>query len=105
MNASAYLVFRDESRWNEVFRLTSDRVTAIGRAPSNTIVLKDDRCSRAQAQIRFDEEQDAWFLKDLQSRNGTLVNGRKIDSEADSWTTVLSEFSTAASEGYPLSRK
>ncbi|MDO4425263.1 MAG: sigma 54-interacting transcriptional regulator [Planctomycetia bacterium] len=83
MNASAYLVFRDESRWNEVFRLTSDRVTAIGRAPSNTIVLKDDRCSRAQAQIRFDEEQDAWFLKDLQSRNGTLVNGRKIDSEAE----------------------
>lgn len=83
MNASAYLVFRDESRWNEVFRLTSDRVTAIGRAPANTIVLKDDRCSRAHAEIRFDEEQDAWFLKDLHSRNGTLVNGRKIDSEAE----------------------
>lgn len=83
MNASAYLVFRDESRWNEVFRLTSDRVTAIGRAPANTIVLKDDRCSRSHASIRFDEEQDAWFLKDLQSRNGTLVNGRKINSEAE----------------------
>lgn len=80
MSVSAYLVFRDESRWNEIFRLTSERVTTIGRALTNTIVLKDDRCSRAQAEIRFDEEQDAWFLKDMQSRNGTLVNGRKIAS-------------------------
>lgn len=83
MSVSAYLVFRDESRWNEIFRLTSERVTTIGRALTNTIVLKDDRCSRAQAEIRYDEDQDAWFLKDLQSRNGTLVNGRKISSEVE----------------------
>ena len=83
VNASAYLVFRDESRWNEVFRLTSDRITSVGRAPSNVIVLKDDRCSRMHALIHFDEEQDAWFLKDLKSRNGTLVNGRKVDPEAE----------------------
>ncbi len=83
MSVSAYLVFRDESRWNEVFRLSSDRVTTVGRAGTNTIVLKDDRCSRKQAEIRYDEHQNAWFLKDLMSRNGTLVNRRKINSSED----------------------
>lgn len=83
MNASAYLVFRDESRRNEVFRLTSDHETAIGRANSNTLVLKDDRCSRFHAQLFFNEQQDSWFVKDLGSRNGTLVNGRKINPESE----------------------
>lgn len=83
VTASSYLIFRDEARWNEIIQLKSDRETTIGRAPSNVIVLKDDRCSRTHAEIFFNEDQDAWFIRDKHSRNGTLVNGRKLSADAE----------------------
>ncbi|MDO4569349.1 MAG: sigma 54-interacting transcriptional regulator [Planctomycetia bacterium] len=79
MSISAYLIFRDENRFNEVYRLIPEKTATIGRAPANTIVLKDDRCSRAHAEINYYKNADAWFVRDLGSRNGTVVNGKKIN--------------------------
>ncbi|MBZ4423123.1 FHA domain-containing protein [Myxococcus sp. RHSTA-1-4] len=51
----------------------------LGRSPSCEIPLEDDQVSRRHALITFHEGQ-AW-IRDLRSRNGTLVNGERISGE------------------------
>jgi pSer/pThr/pTyr-binding forkhead associated (FHA) protein len=56
--------------------IMSDPAT-IGRDPMNDVVIPDDtKVSRSHAEIQFKEGR--WLLIDLESRNGTLVNGRRI---------------------------
>ena len=50
---------------------------SIGRALENTIVLEDTGASRDHAVIERDEEAQHW-LRDLESRNGTKLNGRFV---------------------------
>jgi adenylate cyclase len=50
---------------------------SIGRAPTNQIALANDRASRRHALVHAQEEQQYWLV-DLGSRNGTLLNGRRI---------------------------
>jgi PAS domain S-box-containing protein len=50
----------------------------IGRDRINEIVLRSRRVSRKHALIM--PENGNWLLKDLNSKNGTFVNGRKIDT-------------------------
>jgi pSer/pThr/pTyr-binding forkhead associated (FHA) protein len=53
----------------------SDRGVNIGRDPVNDVVLNQDKLvSRAHAEILLRDRQ--WYLIDLGSRNGTVVNGR-----------------------------
>ena len=54
------------------------RIT-LGRAPSNDIVLHDERASRVHAEIL--SAPGGWLIRDLQSRNGTIVNGETVVSE------------------------
>ncbi len=75
----AYLVTREGSKWTDVFRLVPGQVVTIGRAPSNRIVLKDERCSRFHAELSC--RDDHWLLKDLDSRNGTSVGERFVKGE------------------------
>ena len=51
----------------------------IGRDASNDIVLTDRSVSGHHAVIRF--MQGEWVLADLESRNGTYVNGATIAAE------------------------
>ncbi len=67
----AYLVIREGTKWTDVFRLIPGQSATIGRAPTNQIILKDDRCSRTHAEIFL--SQGVWVLRDLDSRNGTLI--------------------------------
>jgi hypothetical protein len=55
--------------------LTADPVT-VGRDPKNDIVLDDRRVSRRHAEVRL--RLGRYTLYDLQSTNGTFVNGRRI---------------------------
>jgi len=48
-------------------------VTSIGRAPTNAITLPDDTASLEHALISL--RAGKWWLEDLGSRNGTLLNG------------------------------
>jgi Nif-specific regulatory protein len=72
----AYLVIREGSKWSDVFRLVDGESVTIGRAPTNRIVVKDERCSRNHAEVFQTEGQ--WTLRDLKSRNGTTIDGEKI---------------------------
>src|SRR5690606_16526293 len=78
---AAYLVVRDEKQWRDVFRLAPGHVTTIGRAPTNRIVVRDEICSRNHCEIYQDGSR--WKLRDLGSRNGTLVNGVRVRGEWD----------------------
>lgn len=72
----AYLVIREGAKWTDVFRLVPGRTATIGRAATNHIVVKDDRCSRCHAEVFLTRGQ--WTIRDLDSRNGTLVNGKPM---------------------------
>ncbi|MDY7230645.1 sigma 54-interacting transcriptional regulator [Hyalangium rubrum] len=52
----------------------------LGRSPSCEIQLDDDKVSRRHARV-FLRQGQAW-LSDLGSRNGTLVNGERVEGEA-----------------------
>ena len=52
-------------------------ITSLGRAPTNTAALTDDTASLEHALLTLRGGQ--WWLEDLDSRNGTTVNGTKID--------------------------
>jgi len=75
----AYLVIREGSKWTDVFRLVAGRTITIGRAPTNQIVVKDERCSRHHAEIFLSKDQ--WVLRDLESRNGTLVGEERVEAD------------------------
>ncbi len=75
----AYLLIRDGSSWRDVFRLMPGKVTTIGRAPTNRIVLSDEVCSRNHCEIF--QNGPHWTLRDLNSRNGTLVSGEQVESD------------------------
>jgi Nif-specific regulatory protein len=75
----AYLVIREGSKWSDVFRLVPGQSVTIGRAPTNQIVVKDERCSRNHAEIFVSSGQ--WTLRDLESRNGTMVGQEAIHGD------------------------
>src|SRR4051794_37666983 len=76
---TAYLVIREGSKWTDVFRLVDGESITVGRAPTNAIVVKDERCSRNHAEVF--QSQGQWTLRDLDSRNGTLVDGQRIQHD------------------------
>jgi len=54
----------------------SDTLLRAGRLGSLEIVLDDSSVSRRHAEVRFNDE--AWSVRDLESTNGTYVNGVRI---------------------------
>src|SRR5262249_39746554 len=54
---------------------------SLGRAATNSIVLKDDLCSRDHAEIAFTGGK--WRVRDLGSLNGTRVNNVRVEGERD----------------------
>jgi predicted component of type VI protein secretion system len=50
----------------------------IGRDQRSNLVIEDRQVSRRHARIRL--EGDQYILKDLNSRNGTFVNGQELDA-------------------------
>lgn len=54
----------------------------IGRQPSNEVPIDDPQSSRQHAQIYFDPSDQTLYLLDLNSPNGTLLNGMRIRGQA-----------------------
>ncbi|MEN8182110.1 MAG: FHA domain-containing protein [Myxococcota bacterium] len=52
--------------------------TLIGRNPTTDITLLDEGISREHAILVFDDSADAFTIEDLQSTNGTKVNGKRV---------------------------
>ena len=74
-----YLLGWDGRGWHDMVRLAPTQVTTIGRAPTNKVVLRDDICSRNHCEIFKTNEQ--WFLRDLDSRNGTTIGGEQVEGD------------------------
>lgn len=54
-----------------------DRPITIGRSPEADLVILDDKASRLHCGIRVWDGD--FILKDLKSKNGTFVNGQRIE--------------------------
>ncbi len=61
------------------YELSADE-TIIGRNPTTDITLLDEGISREHALILYDEDADTYSIEDLQSTNGTKVNGKRVRS-------------------------
>lgn len=71
-----------EVYFNSVLRNTlavKDDVTSIGRTPDNTVCLDNKGVSSHHAIIT--KEEDKYFIEDINSSNGTIVNGERIVSK------------------------
>lgn len=71
----AMLVEFEEDTIRHQWSLAQD-VTRIGRWPDNEVVVDDRWTSRHHAEVRREGAQ--YILYDLDSKNGTLVNGQRI---------------------------
>ena len=54
-------------------------IMGIGRGNDNAIVVSDINASRKHAELRY-EDDGSWSIIDLNSMNGTQVNGRRVGS-------------------------
>lgn len=84
----------------EVFPLTLE-VTTLGRSASNDIAIKDPNVSRHHAEIL--RQGDKCILSDLDSTNGTKVNGKRINrhtlKDGDDITLGHTDLSFRRSQG------
>src|SRR5271169_5922323 len=71
----------------EQFNLEGLSEISLGRDPTNTISFdpqRDDAVSRKHAVIRVKHDKELYFrLADLNSSNGTLLNGDRISGEVE----------------------
>jgi two-component system response regulator HydG len=72
-----YLHMTAGQRAGTSFSLDTGRENRIGRGLDCDVILTDPLSSRVHAVVLF--EDDAWWVRDAGSRNGTLVNNQKID--------------------------
>jgi FHA domain-containing protein len=69
------LVFEEPAAWaGRQFLVAGDAM--IGRAPGCAIVVDDDYVSAQHAQV-YERDGRVW-VEDLQSTNGTMLNGRPV---------------------------
>jgi pSer/pThr/pTyr-binding forkhead associated (FHA) protein len=73
------LVLTTEAQGKVAYEFTEDLIT-IGRAPDNMIVIDDPSVSSRHAQLELTGE--IYRVKDLESTNGTRVNGIPITETA-----------------------
>ncbi len=73
----AYLTLLNGPQAGATFPLDPRRKNCIGRGSDCDVVLEDPLSSRRH--ILVAQEEGAWWVRDLASRNGAYVNGQKID--------------------------
>ncbi len=61
----------------------SAEITTVGRSASSDLVLEDQFASRQHAEIR--RIDNAYQVHDLNSKNGVLVNGKRLAPGATAW--------------------
>ena len=76
-NVYAYLTLLSGSRSGTHFPLDPDRETLLGRGADCQVSMSDPLCSRVHAILR--QVEGHWVICDQGSRNGTSVNGQKVD--------------------------
>ena len=82
-------------------RTVSAPRAVLGRSRECEVRVGDANVSRKHAELRH--EDDAWWIVDLGSTNGTLVNGRKAKRERLSAGDLIMLGSTEITFGEPRS--
>ena len=75
----ARLLIRNGGFEGMTYEVTGEE-TLIGRNPTTDITLLDEGISREHAIVLYDEDADEYSIEDLQSTNGTKVNGKRVRS-------------------------
>lgn len=102
----AYLTILTGNRAGTNFPLDSSHENVIGRGTDCHISIPDPISSREHATIS--RHDDVWHIRDLKSRNGTSVNGQKIDearlSDGNTLRIGSTEFEFHESEEPPTAK-
>jgi Nif-specific regulatory protein len=77
--SNAYILVHDPVIGRSVVHLVDGERLTLGRAPTNTIVIHDERASRFHAEIF--PAPSGWAVRDLESRNGTLLDRRPLEGD------------------------
>lgn len=72
-----YLTMTAGPRLGTSFLLDPTDHTRVGRGTDCDIILVDPLCSRVHAELL--REDDAWWIRDAGSRNGTYLNGQRVE--------------------------
>src|SRR5579862_143237 len=75
----AKLKIKDDLGHERVYELLNG-VTLAGRASTNSIQINDEKSSRQH--FKIERKDDGYFVADLESTNGTRVNGTKLAQPA-----------------------
>lgn len=78
LGENQYLMIRRPGAEPERVDLDPATGCGLGRAQGNQVVLTDASVSRNHARVRF--QDGAWIVEDAGSKNGTKVNGRRIEA-------------------------
>src|SRR5678815_5172721 len=65
---------------SHVIQLQGDRIT-LGRSSAAELCFPDDT-GLSRQHLAFEREGEAWILHDLNSKNGTILNGAKVTTKA-----------------------
>ena len=76
-NGYCYLTMTAGPRAGTSFLLDPTDCTRVGRGTDCDIILVDPLCSRVHAELQ--REEDGWWLQDRESRNGTFLNGQRVE--------------------------
>lgn len=71
--------FKIKTKEGERVYQIPEKAIKIGRVPWNDLVLEDPQVSRKHCLVYHDEGTRLHVLQDLDSSNGTYVNGKRID--------------------------
>ncbi len=77
--SNAYILVHDPVIGRNVIHLVNGERLTLGRAPTNTIVIHDERASRFHAEIF--PAPAGWAVRDLESRNGTLLDEQPLEGD------------------------
>ncbi len=75
----AYLVVKTGALEGRQYKLLPGQITTMGRAPTNRIAVPDEVCSRNHCEVFHSGGK--WVIRDLESRNGTRVQGEFIEKD------------------------
>jgi len=75
----AVLTVKVEGKKTATLTIFPSSETVLGRSSECAVVLEDERASRKHALVFFRGGQ--WQVRDLNSRNGTVLNGRLVSAE------------------------
>jgi len=63
----------------EIHSLKRSRITRIGRSEKNDVVVTHEKTSRRHCETFY--RGNRWFIRDLESKNGTRLNKLKVAGE------------------------